>query len=162
MLLLLLFYSLSRPMSTAGGDPPRTIRAWLDIHPCINASRKVLTATGDARLVGSRGVAERSGSSNINDCRWQSHLNSHGLAFIRASCCGARHLPRLSKAFVICRPLPLAHLASSATGSARIAPPCRLLWVLSWRSKKVPRRRHTSCLIIASLLGRMCLNPPLH
>ena len=28
------------------------------------------------------------------------------------SCCGARHLPQLSKAFVSCRPLPLARYRS--------------------------------------------------
>ena len=38
------------------------------------------------------------------------------------SCCGARHLPAAAKRHGICRPLPLAHLASSATGGARIAP----------------------------------------
>ena len=39
------------------------------------------------------------------------------------SCCGARCAPRQRCAFVAHRPLPLAHLASSATGSARFAPP---------------------------------------
>ena len=38
------------------------------------------------------------------------------------SCCGARHLPAAAKRLGICRPLPLAHLASSATGGGRIAP----------------------------------------
>ena len=36
--------------------------------------------------------------------------------------CGARYLPRLSKAFVSYRPLPIAQVASSATGGAPIAP----------------------------------------
>jgi len=39
------------------------------------------------------------------------------------SYCGARYLPRLSKAFVSYRPLPLAQVALSATGGAPIAPP---------------------------------------
>ena len=39
-----------------------------------------------------------------------------------SSCCGARHLRRRQSAFLICRPLPLALLASPATGGARIAP----------------------------------------
>ena len=38
------------------------------------------------------------------------------------SCCGARHLPCRRSGFVICRPLPLAQVASSATGGAPIAP----------------------------------------
>ena len=38
------------------------------------------------------------------------------------SCCGARHLRRLSKAFLICRPRPLAQVAPPATGGAPIAP----------------------------------------
>ena len=41
------------------------------------------------------------------------------------SCCGARHLPSAIKRLGICRPLPLAQLAFSATGSARIAPLAR-------------------------------------
>ena len=44
----------------------------------------------------------------------------------RFPCCGTRYLPRLSQAFVSYRPLPLALLASSAAGSARIAPPMPL------------------------------------
>ena len=49
----------------------------------------------------------------------------HGAAKIVTAhtCCGARYLPWLSKAFVSYRPLPLAQLACPATGSARIAPP---------------------------------------
>ena len=38
------------------------------------------------------------------------------------SCCGARHIPCRRSGFVICRPLPLAQVASSATGGAPIAP----------------------------------------
>ena len=37
-------------------------------------------------------------------------------------CCGARHIRRLSKAFLICRPRPLAQVAPPATGGAPIAP----------------------------------------
>ena len=37
-------------------------------------------------------------------------------------CCGARHLRRLSKAFLSCRPRPLAQVAPPATGGAPIAP----------------------------------------
>ena len=37
-------------------------------------------------------------------------------------CCGARHLPASSVLLGICRPLPLAQVASSATGSAPFAP----------------------------------------
>ena len=39
------------------------------------------------------------------------------------SCCGARHLSAAAKRLDICRPLPFAQLALSATGSARIALP---------------------------------------
>ena len=40
----------------------------------------------------------------------------------RLTGCGARYLPRLIKAFVSYRPLPIAQVASSATGGAPIAP----------------------------------------
>ena len=40
----------------------------------------------------------------------------------RSSCCGARHLRCRQSGFLICRPQPLAPLAVSATGSARVAP----------------------------------------
>ena len=40
-----------------------------------------------------------------------------------SSCCGARHLRCRRSGFIICRPLPLAQLAVSAPGGARIAPP---------------------------------------
>jgi len=43
------------------------------------------------------------------------------------SCCGARHLRRRQCAFLICRPLPLAQVALSATGGAPIAPHRRAL-----------------------------------
>ena len=42
-----------------------------------------------------------------------------------APCCGARHLRRRRSGFLICRPLPLAPLPSSATGGGRVAPPCQ-------------------------------------
>ena len=38
------------------------------------------------------------------------------------TCCGARHLPSATKRLGICRPLPLAPFASSAAGSAQVAP----------------------------------------
>ena len=41
----------------------------------------------------------------------------------RVSCCGARHHRRRRCAFLCCRPLPLARVAVSATGSAPLAPP---------------------------------------
>ena len=50
------------------------------------------------------------------------------------SCCGARHLPCRRSGFVICRPRPLAQVASSATGGAPIAPhrkTCHRLWCFS-------------------------------
>ena len=37
-------------------------------------------------------------------------------------CCGARHLPASTALLGICRPRPLAQVASSATGGAPIAP----------------------------------------
>ena len=40
----------------------------------------------------------------------------------RAYCCGARHLPASTSLLGVCRPRPLAPLAVSATGSARVAP----------------------------------------
>ena len=40
-------------------------------------------------------------------------------------CCGTRHLPCRRSGCVICRPRPLAQVASSAPGGAPIAPPTR-------------------------------------
>ena len=37
-------------------------------------------------------------------------------------CCGARHLPAVTKHLGICRPLPLAQVVYSATGSTPLAP----------------------------------------
>ena len=53
-----------------------------------------------------------------------SHRQKLDPAYIygRLSGCGARYLPRLSKAVVSYRPLPIAQVASSATGGAPIAP----------------------------------------
>ena len=38
------------------------------------------------------------------------------------SCCGARHLPASTALLGICRPRPLAQVASPATGGSRLAP----------------------------------------
>ena len=38
------------------------------------------------------------------------------------SCCSARHIRRRQSDVLICRPRPLAQVASSASGSAPIAP----------------------------------------
>ena len=67
-----------------------------------------------------RGVAfsNLEGSSDF----FGNHDSSQIVYATNNSCCGARHIRRLSKAFLICRPRPLAHLASSATGGARFTP----------------------------------------
>ena len=44
------------------------------------------------------------------------------LSLCLSPCCGARHLPCRRGGCVICRPLPLAQVAVSATGGAPIAP----------------------------------------
>ena len=54
------------------------------------------------------------------------------------SCCGARYLPRYRSTFVSYRPLPLALLASSATGSARIAPHRTV--TTAWQYVGLPRK----------------------
>ena len=81
--------------------------------------------------------------------RWHRNLNPTRLPIpsyphillskwkIGSSCCGARHLRRRQSAFLICRPRPLARLASSATGGARFAPQfhhIRIIFggILSW------------------------------
>ena len=56
----------------------------------------------------------------------------HGQRFLLR--CPANVLGKI--AFVPRRPLPLAQLAFSATGGARIAPPKSVLWFLSCRNKK--------------------------
>ena len=55
------------------------------------------------------------------------------------SCCGARHLPASAVLLGICRPLPLAQVASSATGSAPIAPQLpSYIFLLFCRGAKPP------------------------
>ena len=49
----------------------------------------------------------------------------YALRVVSRSCCGARHLPASTALLGICRPLPLAQVASSASGGAPIAPPPR-------------------------------------
>jgi len=67
-----------------------------------------------------KGVAERSESSNVMIAS-----GNHTLSIASDKCCPVA-VPGIFvgvNAFLICRPLPLAQLALSATGGARIAPP---------------------------------------
>ena len=60
----------------------------------------------------------------------------------RLSGCGARKTIRIAKDALVFRPLPRAHLALSAAGSARIAfPEPTSLGTFLLGGKKVPRRR---------------------
>ena len=63
------------------------------------------------------------GSCRLRRLRGLKRPLRHSLRSCHLSCCGARHLRRHPKGFLICRPLPLAQLAVSAPGGARFAPP---------------------------------------
>ena len=87
------------------------------------------------------------------------------------SCCGTRHLPSASKRLGICRPLPLAQVASPATGGAPIAPRSVSLLRQSnsnlsgrIRRGRVPRPAGGEHPRVASLaaLRQFTFTPPLH
>ena len=77
-----------------------------------------------------RRVLQSAANLTIPACQWLAHryeciwrrfyhtIHPIGLSLLRCPASSSA-----ASAFLICRPLPLAQLASSATGGARIAPP---------------------------------------
>ena len=70
-----------------------------------------------------RQLSQRESQVRMTDGRPYGCVGWWGFPRACAACCGARHLRCRQNDFLSCRPLPLAQVAYSATGSAPIAPP---------------------------------------